>query len=318
LTDGTRLVARPGNAGQLFHKLLSNLPFGDYRWTVQTIDGSFQGSAFAPEGMFSITNPEPTMAFIPDQLGYEDKPFDLVISGLTYGAAPPGTVFKIAVDTDFSFFKRPLVSYSSGQPSLTIGIYPLANLWGERRITVALYSSDRLYAVTNSFLVTVQPVDDSPTAFPQLVSVFRNAATPVTLKGSDLDGDMLSFRIVTTPTNGALSGEAPNLTYTPATNFVGGDSFRFEVSDGVLSSLFQDVTIQVIPRFLLLPAVLTSNSVVLRFEAEPNSRYSVESSFDLIHWSPSEAQATGQNGILQVEGDVQTTNQFYRVIWTSE
>jgi hypothetical protein len=43
--------------------------------------------------------------------------------------------------------------------------------------------------------------------------------------------------VVSQPANGALSGAAPNLTYTPKPNFAGSDSFTFRVSDGTLSSI---------------------------------------------------------------------------------
>ena len=41
----------------------------------------------------------------------------------------------------------------------------------------------------------------------------------------------MSFAILTDPNNGVLSGTAPDVTYTPDTNFNGADSFTFEVCD---------------------------------------------------------------------------------------
>ncbi|OFV83141.1 MAG: hypothetical protein A3B65_07730, partial [Acidobacteria bacterium RIFCSPHIGHO2_02_FULL_67_57] len=52
----------------------------------------------------------------------------------------------------------------------------------------------------------------------------------ITLTGSDPDGDPLTFTVASNPANGALAGLAPNLTYTPAANFNGSDSFTFTVS----------------------------------------------------------------------------------------
>ncbi len=44
---------------------------------------------------------------------------------------------------------------------------------------------------------------------------------PITLTGSDEDGDSLSFTVVSEPTNGTLSGTTPNLIYNPNPNFSG-------------------------------------------------------------------------------------------------
>jgi hypothetical protein len=41
---------------------------------------------------------------------------------------------------------------------------------------------------------------------------------------------------VTSPAHGTLSGTAPNVTYTPAANYNGSDSFTFKVNDGALDS----------------------------------------------------------------------------------
>ena len=53
-------------------------------------------------------------------------------------------------------------------------------------------------------------------------------------------------KTVTNPANGTLSGTAPNLTYTPAANFNGSDSFTFKVNDGSLTSVVATVLITVI------------------------------------------------------------------------
>jgi len=52
------------------------------------------------------------------------------------------------------------------------------------------------------------------------------------------------------PTNGVLSGLNPTngtVTYTPNTNFNGGDSFTFQVNDGTTNSLAAAVSITVTP-----------------------------------------------------------------------
>jgi subtilase family serine protease/Tol biopolymer transport system component len=85
----------------------------------------------------------------------------------------------------------------------------------------------------------------APTADDQTVVTDEDTAVSLTLQASDPDGDQLTF-VVTSPTNGALSGIAPALAYTPNTNFHGMDNFTFSVSDGVETSPLRTVTLQVV------------------------------------------------------------------------
>ena len=57
-----------------------------------------------------------------------------------------------------------------------------------------------------------------------------NVPLALTLKGTDPDGDDLTYEIVSNPQNGVLSGTGANRTFTPATGFVGTTNFGFRVS----------------------------------------------------------------------------------------
>ena len=80
------------------------------------------------------------------------------------------------------------------------------------------------------------PVNDAPVAVAQSVTTAEDTALPITLAGTDVEGGALTYAIVTAPANGTLSGTAPNLTYTPAANYNGADSFTFKVNDGTVDS----------------------------------------------------------------------------------
>lgn len=58
----------------------------------------------------------------------------------------------------------------------------------------------------------------------------------IALKASDADGDKLSYRIVSAPKHGVLSGSAPSVIYTPNADFLGADSFSFKANDGAADS----------------------------------------------------------------------------------
>ncbi len=81
--------------------------------------------------------------------------------------------------------------------------------------------------------ITVVPVNTAPKATAQSVSVNENASGPIALAGTDAETAVanLSFQVTVNPSHGSLSGTAPNLTYTPAANYFGPDSFQFTVTD---------------------------------------------------------------------------------------
>ncbi len=73
-------------------------------------------------------------------------------------------------------------------------------------------------------------------AHPQALSFAANTAQEVTLTATDSAGATLGFSIVTPPAHGTLTGTAPNLVYTPTTNYVGTDSFSFKANNGAADS----------------------------------------------------------------------------------
>ena len=83
------------------------------------------------------------------------------------------------------------------------------------------------------FVLTVNAVNDAPTADDQQVATNQNTSLLITLTGSDLEtpSGSLIFDITVPPTHGTLTGTAPNLTYNPNTGYHGSDSFKFTVTD---------------------------------------------------------------------------------------
>jgi hypothetical protein len=85
----------------------------------------------------------------------------------------------------------------------------------------------------------------------------------ITLTGSDPNTPPLSLTYVVTagPAHGALTGTAPDLTYTPTAGYFGPDSFQYTVSNGVASSGPATVTIVVIG-----PPTAASQSLTTAFD----------------------------------------------------
>lgn len=87
----------------------------------------------------------------------------------------------------------------------------------------------------------------TPEAKALSVSIPKNKARRVTLKGSDADLNPLTYQIVSGPAHGKLSGLPPNLTYKPAKGYTGRDSFTYRIKDGLSSSKTVKVSVRVKP-----------------------------------------------------------------------
>ncbi len=113
------------------------------------------------------------------------------------------------------------------------------------------YFKNTLGETIDSFNITsfmgVDIPQEPPVSYDQLVSTFENSPKDITLVATDTNGDTLTFSIVSGPSNGILSGTAPDLTYTPNSDYTGSDSFTFKANDGTDDSNTATVFITVDP-----------------------------------------------------------------------
>ena len=140
------------------------------------------------------------------------------------------------------------VSTSNGQAVIVnnkISFTPNRDFFG---LTSISYTINDGRGATNSgtITVTVVAVNDPPIANSQELSSLEETALPVTLIGTDVDSESLTYSIQTGPANGILSGNGANIIYTPAQDFFGTDTFTFIAKDGTSDSSPATVTIEVI------------------------------------------------------------------------
>jgi hypothetical protein len=90
------------------------------------------------------------------------------------------------------------------------------------------------------------PPNTLPVASDQQVNTNEDTAKAITLIANDVDGDSLTYTIITQPVHGILSGQAPNVTYVPLLNYNGSDSLTFKANDGNVNSNVATVNITVI------------------------------------------------------------------------
>src|SRR6185295_12411627 len=104
----------------------------------------------------------------------------------------------------------------------------------------------------------VPEVQDQPVTF------IQNTDSWFSLLAIDPDGDPLTTLLVNGPTNGTLE-VLPYLSfvYRPAPDFLGSDSFTYQVWDGSATSAVATVSINVVP-FNTPPVAYSSNFTTVR------------------------------------------------------
>lgn len=86
----------------------------------------------------------------------------------------------------------------------------------------------------------------APYAEDQDLHIDAATLTSITLVASDVNADPLTYRIISQPSHGTLTGTAPLLTYTPTPGYVGDDSFTFCANDGLLESNVATVSLTLV------------------------------------------------------------------------
>jgi hypothetical protein len=110
------------------------------------------------------------------------------------------------------------------------------------------HANDGIFdSLAASVTITVTAVNDAPVAEAQTAITYEDTALPFALTADDVDGDPLTFSLVSLPAHGSLSGDLPNLTYIPDPDYTGRDSFTFKANDGALDSNVATVSITVHP-----------------------------------------------------------------------
>ena len=111
---------------------------------------------------------------------------------------------------------------------------------------VLFTASDGSLTDTELVTIVVRATNQAPVANPGAPATPEDTPVVITLSGTDPDGDELTYVVLSTPSNGVLSGTEPTLTYTPAPDWNGIASFIFRASDGSLADT-ATVTITVNP-----------------------------------------------------------------------
>jgi RHS repeat-associated protein len=112
---------------------------------------------------------------------------------------------------------------------------PAPDFYGADSFT-AIANDGALNSAPATIAIEVRPVNDAPVAGPQSLETIGTRALNIVLSASDVEGDVLSYHVVTAPEHGGLTGEGANLVYVAGEGFAGNDRFEFVATDGALDS----------------------------------------------------------------------------------
>ena len=99
---------------------------------------------------------------------------------------------------------------------------------------------------TETVSVTVTPVNDDPVAQDSALEVEADTPATGTVAATDVDGDTLSYSVLTGPAHGSITlGANGQYSYTPDEGFTGFDSFEMLIADGNGGTDTATVTLEV-------------------------------------------------------------------------
>ena len=93
--------------------------------------------------------------------------------------------------------------------------------------------------------ITVTAVNDAPVAQDGTEAVNPGIPKTFSLIANDIEGDNLTYSIISQPNNGSITIDGNLATYTSDIIFLGEDNFTFSVSDGELTSNISTISINV-------------------------------------------------------------------------
>ncbi len=179
---------------------------------------------------FSKLNSAPTISDITDKTTNEDTATGDI--SFTVGDVETTLAYLTvtASSSNTTLVPNGNISLGGSGANRTVNITPATNQSGSATITVSV--NDGTVTTSDTFLLTVNPVNDAPVADAQSVSMSWNTSIEHRSDWLRCGRQSLTYSIVDDPAHGSLSGSGANQTYTPTTNYSGTDSFTFKVNDG--------------------------------------------------------------------------------------
>lgn len=221
---------------------------GSKSFTYTITDGTLTASGTVTLNVSNLNNP-PTVTPILHQYILEDE----TLSGLDFAASDvEGDTLSFTDSSSnpalvLSDSSSIVVTHGTGS-AYTVDVHPVANAYGDTTIT--LHVSDGENTSSVSFVLTVYPVNDAPTAVDDTVVTDEDVAVSFNPLLNDLDiestVDQLVVVEMSTPAHGTLTLSGKTYTYTPFADYNGSDALTYTMTDGAARDT-ATITITVTP-----------------------------------------------------------------------
>lgn len=200
--------------------------------------------------LISVIHPDATEVILANREGNSGHNY-----GSTVGSVTNLTIFDDSANsTPISSGNSPFVGtyQPDGQLSALNGKI-VAGQWrlkvsdmaaGDSGTLLAWYLNITSHTGSNSISIYNNP----PVAFSATNNIPTNTSSLLVLSAMDVDGDTLAYVTNSAPAHGTLSGfnsTNGSVTYTPANNYSGSDSFTFSVNDGSTNSALATITLNI-------------------------------------------------------------------------
>ena len=150
-------------------------------------------------------------------------------------------------ELSFIIIDSPINGSLVGNPDdLSEFIYtPSLNFYGSDSFSFMAFNGF-FYSNEATVTINISSVNDAPIASDIITELDEDAYIDISLIGNDIDGDELTFSIISSPMNGSASISGGVLTYTPNSHYSGDDSIQYISNDGELESNIALITIFVV------------------------------------------------------------------------
>jgi len=289
-------------------------------YTFSVVGRNAAGRGYASGTVTATPNTAPTISI--KTLNYvtqEDTPISAILITIGDAETALGNLTLTCTSSNKTLVPDANIIPGGSGANRTVVVSPATNQSGTFT-TITVTVSDGVLTASGTFILTVNAVNDPPVATAQPVTTADDTAKAITLTGTDIEGSLLTYAIVTWPSHGTLAGTAPNVIYTPAVSYSGSDSFTFTTNDGTATSVPAPVNITVTATKPGIPTGVTgvagSSQVTVRFTDPVSNGGSPITSYKATS-SPGGITATGAASPIVVAGLTPLTAYTFTVTATN-